>query len=491
MKEITFGHEARRKMLEGLNLVADTVKVTIGPDGRNVAIGKDYEIPTITNDGVSIAKAIDFKDKHQDMGAQIIKEVASKTNDEAGDGTTTSMILTQAIINEGMRYIEQGTNAITLRKKLNEVGAKIVKQLEKMANPVDGNLLDIATISAESEEIGKIIVDVIEKVGKDGVVTVEESNTVGITSEISEGLEFGKGLISPYMATNQEKMEAEYNDVKVLVTNWTITNFKQIQPILLQIESDELIIIADKIEGEALASIVMNSVQGSFKVVGINSPGFGDEKLDELEDIASVVGAQVINKNLSKLEDVKIEHLGTAKKIKATSDKTIIIGSEDGLFRVRQLEARIEETKSKFTIKGLKDRIARLTNGIAVIKVGASTESEMRYMRDKIEDAVNATKSAAQEGTVPGGGVALALIAKKLGDSVAENILCKALEAPFRQIIANGGTKSPDVEIEKLEIDSKIIDPVKVEKAGLLNAISASGVFLTTEATVTLSHSDD
>jgi chaperonin GroEL len=516
MKEIKFGDDARGRILEGINLTADAVKCTIGPKGRNVVLGKEYESPVITNDGVSIAKAINFKDKYKDIGAEIIKEVASKTNEEAGDGTTTSVVLTQAIINNGLKYISLGANANVLKKELDNVGAEILDSIKEYTTEVKGEQIqNVATISAESEEIGKIVSDLIKKAGKDSVVTVEESNVVGMTTEISEGIEFKNGLISPYMATNVEKIEAELKNVPVLLTNHRISTFSQLKPILDSIVAagmNSMVIIADDIQAEALGAIVYNKMKGSLNIVGVKAPGFGEEKIHELEDIASTVGGTVVDHRMTKMEDIDINILGRATKVLATQTKTIIVGNQKELTKTRisQLKAKMDETKSKFEKKKIEERIARLSGGIAVINVGASTESEMKYLKLKVEDAVNATKAAVQEGIVAGGGSTLVKLAHKVSlakdgnkdeKDFAREILYKSLMAPLDQILKNGGSDQAPIIISQIiqggkkcgydarndvfvedMIRAGIIDPVKVTKSGIKNSISAAGIFLTTEA---------
>lgn len=517
MKEIRFGIDARNSILEGINLVADTVKCTIGPKGRNVVLAKEYEVPTITNDGVSIAKAIDFKDKYKDIGAQIIKEVASKTNEEAGDGTTTSVVLAQSIINEGMKYISLGANATLLKQELDKTAKFAIDSIQQFRIDVKGEQIkNVAVISAESEEIGIIISDVIKKIGKDGVVTVEESNTVGIEAKVTDGLEIKQGVISPYMYTNQEKMEAEYSDIPVLLTNHRISLFSQIQPLLESLVAQgrtSLVIIADDIEGEALASVVVNKIKGGFNIVGIKAPGFGPNKIEELQDIVSLTGGIVIDKDISKMEEINTASLGLLRKITAGQNKTLLVGSHSGSgLRITQLKKKLDEEKSKFNKEKIEERIAKLSNGIAVVTVGASTESEMRYLKLKVEDAINATKAAVQEGIVMGGGSTLVKLAQIISSAkegtkdeadFAKEILSRAFLAPLHQILKNGGNEWGQTIIKQIQdgsntcgYDAKkdifvedmfkagIIDPVKVTKAGIKNSVSAAGIFLTTEAVV-------
>ena len=525
-KKVLFDNEVRKELQEGVATVANAVRVTIGPRGRNVALDKSFGGPRITNDGVSIAKEIELKDKFKNIGAQIIKEVASKTNELAGDGTTTAMVLTHALVEEGFKRTSMGANAIVVRRGIEKAAQDAVEELKKMAKSVKTHedIVAVASISAESEELGKTIAETIDKVGKDGVVTVEESQTLGISSEVVEGLEFDKGYVSPYMVTNTEKMEAEAKDAKVLVTDKKISNIQEILPLLEKLAQSgrkELVIIADDVEGEALATFVVNKLRGTFSVLAIKAPGYGDRKKELLGDIATVLGAQVVTDELGmKLEDVGLEVLGEAEKIVATKDKTTIIGGKGKKSsiqeRIAQLKAQLENTDSKFDKEKLEERIAKLSGGVAVIRVGAATETEMKYLKDKIEDAVNATKAAIEEGIVPGGGTALVKVAEKLSQNkeaqekdefgVGYRILIAALRAPFKQIVANAGREDAEVIMKEMikaganygfdassdEQEPKIvdmfkegiIDPVKVERVGIQNAASAAAVLLTTEAAV-------
>ena len=525
-KKVIFDNEVRKELQEGVATVAGAVRVTIGPRGRNVALDKSFGGPRITNDGVSIAKEIDLKDKFRNMGAQVIKEVASKTNEIAGDGTTTAMVLTHAIVEEGFKRTAMGANATVVRKGIEKAAKDAVEELKKMSKTVKNqdDIVAVASISAESDELGKTIADTIDKVGKDGVVTVEESQTMGISSDVVEGLEFDKGYVSPYMVTNAEKMEAEAKDVKVLVTDKKISSVQEVLPLLeklAQTGKKELVIIADDVEGEALATFVVNKLRGTFSVLAIKAPGFGDRKKDLLADIATVLGAQVVTDDLGmKLEEVDLDVLGEAGRIVANKDKTVIVdgkGKKSAIeARVGQLKSQMDNTESKFDKEKLEERIAKLSGGVAVIKVGAATETEMKYLKDKIEDAVNATKAAIEEGIVPGGGSALVKVAEKLSSNkeaqekdefgVGYRILINALKAPFKQIVANAGREDAEVIMKDMvkaganfgfdassdDQDPKIvdmfkegiIDPVKVERAGIQNAASAAAVLLTTEAAV-------
>lgn len=527
-KIILFNEEARRALKRGVDKVAGAVKITIGPRGRNVVLDKGYGAPTITNDGVSIAKEISLKDKFEGMGAEIVKEVADKTNDGAGDGTTTSVILTQAIFSEGVREVGLGANAMGLRFGIEKATEHAVKALRDIAKPIkaDEEIRQVATISAESDEIGAIIADTIKKVGKDGVVTVEESQSVGVDSEVVEGLQFDKGFVSPYMITNAERMEAAYEDPAILVTDKKISGIKEILPLLEKLAQSgkkELVIIAEEVEGEALTTFVLNKLRGSFSALGVKSPGYGDSRKEQLADIAAVVGAKVVSEELGmKLETTGIDSLGRARKVIATKDNTIIIGGKGKKdvieARAAQLRKQRDETESKYDKEKLEERIAKLSGGVAVIRVGAPTETEMKYLKLKIEDAVNATKAAIEEGIVAGGGVALIRAAEKVRDWIKREemkgesskefiagakIVVRSLEAPLRQIAENAG-KDPGVIVEKVRdaknpnagydalademksdmIVNGIVDPVKVTRLGLQNAASAAAMLLTTEAAV-------
>lgn len=521
---VLFGEDVRKQLKTGVDAVADAVRVTIGPRGRNVAFDKGFGGPTITNDGVSIAKEISLKDKFANMGAEIVKEVATKTNDAAGDGTTTAVVLTQAIIHEGMKRTALGANAMNVRHGIEAAVADTVAELKVMAKAVKGNeeIRQVASISAESEELGQVIADTIEKVGKDGVVTVEESQSFGIESEVVEGLEFDKGYVSPYMVTNSERMEAEYKDVPVLITDKKISTIKEILPLLerlAQTGRKDLVIIADDVDGEALATFVVNKLRGALNVLAVKAPGYGDRKKDMLADIAVTCGGQVISEELGlSLDKADVAHLGKAQRVVATKDSTVIIGGNgnksDITARVESLKKQVENTDSKFDREKLEERIAKLAGGVAVIRVGAATETEMKYLKLKIEDAVNATKAAIEEGIVPGGGTALAKIANKLTANIEKKnddaefragyeILLKALLRPLYQIAYNAGKEDGAmVVVNKVATDTSnlgfnaktgeyvdmlkegIIDPVKVTRSGVQNAASAAAILLTTEAAV-------
>ena len=523
-KQVIFDSEVRAKLMRGVDIVANAVKVTIGPKGRNVALDKSWGGPTITNDGVSIAKDITLADKFENMGASIVKEVATKTNDKAGDGTTTAVVLTQAIVSEGLKRTAMGANAMMVRRGIEKAAADAVAALKAMAKPVKGkeDIRQVATISAESAELGTTIADIVEKVGKDGVVTVEESQAFGIESDFVEGLEFDKGYVSAYMVTNGERMEAEVKDAPILVTDKKVSTIKDILPLLEKIAQTgkkDLVIIADDVDGEALTTFVLNKLRGSFNVLAIKAPGYGDRKKEMLADIATTIGAQVITEDLGlSLEKADITMLGRATRVVATKDSTVIVGGKgkksDIAARIAQLKTQLDGTDSKFDKEKLQERIAKLSGGVAVIRVGAATETEMKYLKDKIEDAVNATKAAIAEGIVPGGGASLVKvsaklaknfesIAKKEGDEfvVGYKVLVEALNAPFKQIVANTGREDAMVLISEISgannkgfnaaseqvvdlIEAGVIDPVKVTRSGVENAASAAAVLLTTEAAV-------
>lgn len=527
-KKILYNEAARRALKTGIDTVADAVKITIGPRGRNVVLDKGYGSPTITNDGVSIAREITLKDRFENMGAEIIKEVASKTNDVAGDGTTTATILTQAIVTEGLRQTAFGVSAMGVRAGIEAAAKDVSKALRGLAHPIksDDEIKQVATISAESAELGAIIADTIKKVGKDGVVTVEESQSTELESEIVAGLEFDKGYVSAYMITNPERMEAEFRDPAILVTDRKISTIKEILPLLEKLAESgkkDLVIIAEDVDGEALATFVVNKLRGTFNVLAIKAPGYGDRKKDMLEDIAVTIGATVISEEVGiKFEKAELSMLGHARKVISSKDNTVVIGGKgkrpEILSRVSQIKKQREATDSKYDKENLDTRIAKLTGGVAVIRVGAATETEMKYLKLKIEDAVNATKAAIEEGIVPGGGVALVRAALEVGKSFAASsikkpvsqeqtigysIVLKALEAPLKQIAINAGKDDGSVIVDKVKngkgnagydaaldvfipdmIAAGIVDPVKVTRLGVENACSAAAILLTTEVAV-------
>ena len=521
-KEVLFDEKVRTALKRGVDTVAGAVKVTLGPKGRNVALSKSWGGPTITNDGVSIAKEIDLKDKFENMGAAIVKEVATKTNDKAGDGTTTAVVLTQAIVNEGLKRTALGANAMMVRRGIEAASADAVAELKKMARQIKGmnDIQQVATISAESEELGKTIAEVVEKVGKDGVVTVEEAQTTEIDYEYVEGMEFDRGYVSAYLITNADRMEAEVRDAPVLITDKKISTIKEILPLLEKVAQSgkrELVIIADDVDGEALATFIVNKLKGAFNVLAVKAPGYGDRKKEMLADLAITVGGQVISEELGlKLENAELNQLGKAQRVVATKDNTTIVGGKgkksDIEARVAQLRKQLDMTDSKFDKEKLEERIAKLSGGVAVIRVGAATETEMKYLKDKIEDAVNATKAAIAEGVLPGGGASLAKVSAKLLANVEKGkihdeyavgyrILSTALQAPLMQIVINAGREDGavilqevmksgnmgfDASAEKMVdmFEAGVIDPVKVTRSGVENAASAAAVLLTTEAAI-------
>ncbi|MBV9159544.1 MAG: chaperonin GroEL [Candidatus Kaiserbacteria bacterium] len=525
-KQVLFDEQLRSALKRGVDTVANAVKVTIGPKGRNVALAKSWGGPTITNDGVSIAKEIELADKFENMGASIVKEVATKTNDKAGDGTTTAVVLTQAIVHEGLKRTALGANAMMVRRGIEAAAKDAVDELKKMAKPVKGKaeIRQVATISAESEELGKTIADIVDKVGKDGVVTVEESQSIGIESDFVEGMEFDKGYVSAYLVTDTSRMEATIKDAPILITDKKISSIKEILPLLekvAQAGKKDLVIIADDVDGEALATFILNKLRGAFNILAVKAPGYGDRKKEMLADIAITVGAQVVSEDLGvKLESAEIDMLGKATRVVATKDSTVIVGGKGKKSeieaRVESLRSQLANTESKYDREKLEERIAKLSGGVAVIRVGAATETEMKYLKDKIEDAVNATKAAIAEGIVSGGGSALAKVSDKLGKKLDQGahdeyttgykILLSALNAPLLQIAQNAGredgqvilhdvvkkggafgfnaaVESDDVAIVDM-IEAGIIDPVKVTRSGVENAASAAAVLLTTEAAV-------
>lgn len=522
-KELVYREDLKKKLKIGVDAVADAVKVTLGPRGRNVIIDKGYGGPTITNDGVSIAKEITLKDKFENMGAEIVKEVANKTNELAGDGTTTATILTQALFSEGLKHTTMGVNAMAVRAGMEKAAEDVVKALQEMAKQISTTeeIKQVATISAESDEIGARIAETIEKVGKDGVVTVEESQSFGIQTEFTEGMEFDRGYVSPYMITNHERMEAEYKNAHILITDGKVSSVKEILPLLekvAQTGKKELVIIADDVDGEALTTFIVNKLKGGFSVLAIKAPGYGDRKTDLLQDIAVLTGGQVISEKLGlKLENAELSQLGVAKRVVATKDTTTIVGGEGAKqeidARADALRAQLKETESKYDKEKIEERIAKLSGGVAVLRVGAATETEMKYLKLKIEDAVNATKAAIEEGIVPGGGTALARAAKVVEARADKNldrdeligyrIVLKALEEPLKQIANNVGKDDGAVIVERVRelggaagydaaravmvddmIKAGIIDPVKVERAGVQHAVSAVGILLTSEVAI-------
>lgn len=527
-KQIILGDEARKALKRGIDQVAGAVKITLGPKGRNVVYDKGYGAPIITNDGVSIAKEITLADKTENLGAEMVKDVASKTNDIAGDGTTTAVILTQAIIEEGLRKTSLGVSPMGLRAGIEAACTEVTGTLKAMAKPINTKeeIIQVATISAEDVEIGRIIADAIEKVGKDGVVTVEESQQFAVESEFVEGMQFDKGYVSPYMITDGDRMEASYSDPFILLTDKKISSIKEILPLLEKLAGagkKDLVIIADDIDGEALATLVVNKIRGAFNTLAIKAPGYGDHKTELLGDIAILTGATVVTEKLGlKLENVEVEMLGRARRVIASKDATTIVsgkGKKTNIDeRMTQIKKQIENSDSSYDKEKLRERLGKLAGGVAVIKVGATTEAEMKYKKLKIDDAVAATKAAVDEGIVPGGGVALVkageIVAKKGIKNTSPDlpqefetgvkILLKSLESPLRQIVINAGKDDAAVIIDKVKnsknfegydaradkmvddmIKVGIVDPVKVTRTGLERAASAAAILLTTEVAVT------
>lgn len=518
-KQIVFSDDARRKLVAGVNTLANVVKVTLGPKGRNVVLDKGFGAPTITKDGVSVAKEIEVEDKFENAGVELVKEVASKTNDDVGDGTTTATVLAQSIVTEGLKNVTAGANPVALKRGIDKCVDVIVKELkEKISKPVaEGEIANVAAISANDAEIGKQIADAMKKVGKDGVITVEESQSFGMEIEVVQGMRFDKGYVSPYMVTNADRMEAEYSDPFVLITDKKISSIHDVLPLLekvAQAGKKEIVIIAEDIDGEALTTFVLNKLRGTFSVLGIKAPGFGDRRKEMLQDIAVLTGGKVITEDLGlKLDKTELEDLGRAHKVIATKETcTIVEGKGDKAEiadRVATIKRTIEKTDSDFDKEKLQERLAKLAGGVAIIKVGAATETEMKEVKHRIEDAVGATKAAVEEGVVPGGGVALIRAVKALEllkldheEAVAVNILRRALEEPLRQIAENAGVDGAVVaeEVKKKVgnvgynaatgvyedmIKAGIVDPTKVTRSALQNAASIAGMFLTTEAVVT------
>jgi len=516
-KDINYGEQARRKLQAGVDKLADTVKITLGPKGRNVVIAKQYGSPLITNDGVTIAKEIELEDAFENMGAQIVKEVASKTNDVAGDGTTTATLLAQSIIREGFKNVAAGANPMVLKRGIQGAVDVAVDALKKASVPVNGReaIAQVAAVSCGDQEIGNLIADAMDKVGAAGVITVEESKSMGTDLEVVEGMQFDRGYLSAYMVNDTEKMEATMSDPFILITDKKISNIQDLMPILEQIlkMSKKLFIIAEDVEGEALATLVVNKIRGVLDVVAVKAPGFGDRRKEMLKDIAILTGGTVISDELGyDLKTATVDMLGRAKSVKVTKDNTVIVdGAGDGheiRARVAQIKAQIEVTTSDYDREKLQERLAKLSGGVAVIKVGAATETELKERKLRIEDALNATKAAVEEGIVSGGGVALAntipavmeYAQSQTGDvKTGANIIVRALEEPVRQIAENAGFEGSVViaavksaepgtgfnastEVYENMIKAGIVDPTKVTRSALQNAASASALLLTTEA---------
>jgi chaperonin GroEL len=516
-KELKFDEEARRSLERGVNVLADAVKVTLGPKGRYVVLDKKFGAPTITNDGVTIAREIELEDVFENQGAQLVREVATATNDVAGDGTTTATVLAQAIVREGLRNVAAGANPIALKRGIEVAVEQVVADLKKQSKEISGkeDIARVATISAREREIGDVISDAIEKVGKDGVVNVEEGQTFGLELEFTEGMQFDKGYLSPYMITDAERMEAVLEDPYILVANQKIGAVKDLLPVLEQViqSGKPLLVVSEDVEGEALATIVVNKLRGTFTAVAVKAPGFGDRRKRMLEDIAILSGAEVITEEMGlKLENTKLSQLGKARRVVIDKDSTTIIdgaGESDGIkARIKQLKSEIENTDSDFDREKLQERLAKLAGGVAVIKVGAATETEMKEKKHRVEDALQATRAALEEGIVPGGGVALlntasAIKADELegDDRTGAQIVTRALEEPIRQLADNAGlegslvidkirtgTKGHGLNVETGEyedlVKAGIIDPTMVTRSALQNAASIAKNILTTEAIV-------
>ncbi len=518
-KDLVYGEDARKKLITGVDKLADTVKITLGPKGRNVLLDKKYGSPMITNDGVTIAREIELEDAVENMGAQLVKEVATKTNDVAGDGTTTATLLAQIIIKEGFKNVAAGANPMILKKGIQGAVDVAVEDIKNNATSVETkeSITQIASVSASDEEIGKLIADAMEKVGNDGVITVEESKSMGTTLDIVEGMQFDRGYLSPYMASDMEKMEASLENPYILLTDKKISNIQDILPLLEQIVKTgrKLLIVADDIEGEALATLVVNKLRGTFDCVAVKAPGFGDRRKAMMEDLAILTDGTVISEELGyELKETTIDMLGTAASVKVDKDNTVIVGgagAKEGIDqRVKQIRAQIEETTSDFDKEKLQERLAKLTGGVAVIRVGAATETELKERKLRIEEALNATKAGVAEGIVPGGGVALAntipAVAKYVKNLAGDEktgamIIQRALEEPVRQIATNAGYEGSVVVAKVLSsepgigfnasteqyvdmIEAGIVDPAMVTRSALQNAASASAMLLTTEGGV-------
>lgn len=520
-KQIKYGEDARKALEKGVNALADTVKITLGPKGRNVVLDKKFGTPLITNDGVTIAKEIEIEDPFENMGAQLVKEVSTKTNDVAGDGTTTAVVLAQAIIKEGLKNLAAGANPMILKKGITAAVDTAVDYLKKLSKPIDSknDISHVASVSSGDDEIGKLISDAMEKVGKDGVITVEESKTMKTELNVVEGMQFDRGYASAYMVTNSDKMIAELEDAYILITDKKISNVQEILPVLNQIleRGLKLMIIAEEIEGEALATLIVNKLRGALNCVAVKAPGFGDRRKAMLEDIAVLTGGQVITGDLGiELKDVDISMLGRAKQVKVDKENTTIVegagSAADIKARINSIKAQIEETTSDYDKEKLQERLAKLSGGVAVINVGAATEVEMKEKKLRIEDALNATRAAVEEGIVPGGGVAILsaisevekTVNKLKGDEkTGAAIVLRAIEEPVRQIAVNAGfdgaivvnkileSKSTSYGFDALKneykdlLEAGIVDPTKVVRSALQNAASVASVLLTTESIVT------
>ncbi len=518
-KEIKYGAEARAALEAGVNQLADTVRVTLGPKGRNVVLDKSYGAPLITNDGVTIAKEIELEDAFENMGAQLVKEVATKTNDVAGDGTTTATVLAQAMINEGMKNLAAGANPIVLRKGMKKASDAAVEEIARMSQPISGKaqMAKVAAISAADESVGEMVADAMEKVSKDGVITIEESKTMKTELDLVEGMQFDRGYVSAYMATDMEKMEAVLDNPYILITDKKISNIQEILPLLEQIvqAGAKLLIIAEDIEGEALTTLIVNKLRGTFQVVGVKAPGYGDRRKEMLQDIAILTGGTVISSDLGyELKDTTIDMLGRAKSVKVQKENTVIVDGcgqkADIEARIGQIKGQLAETTSEFDKEKLQERLAKLAGGVAVIRVGAATETEMKECKLRMEDALNATRAAVEEGIVAGGGTAYIEASKKVAELVASlegdektgaKIIMKALEAPLFHIASNAGLEGAVIINNVREakdgvgydaynetyvdmIEAGILDPAKVTRSALQNATSVASTLLTTESVV-------
>ena len=516
-KEIQFSEDARRAMLRGVDALANAVKVTLGPKGRNVVLEKKFGSPLITNDGVTIAKEIELPDAFENMGAKLVAEVASKTNDIAGDGTTTATVLAQALIREGLKNVTAGANPMGIKKGIEKATQAAVEELKAISKPIQGkeSIAQVAAISADNDEVGQLIAEAMERVGNDGVITIEESKGFTTELEVVEGMQFDRGYSSPYMVTNSEKMEAVLENPYILITDKKIASIQEILPVLEQVvqQGKPLLMIAEDVEGEALATLVVNKLRGTFNAVAVKAPGFGDRRKAMLEDIAILTGGQVITEDIGlDLKAATIEQLGRASKVVVTKENTTIVeGAGDSANisgRVNQIRKQMEETTSEFDKEKLQERLAKLAGGVAVIKVGAATETELKEKKLRIEDALNATRAAVEEGIVAGGGTALVNVYKKVAalelvgdEETGKNIVLRALEEPVRQIAANAGLEG-SVIVERLKneavgigftaatgewvnmVEAGIVDPTKVTRSALQNATSVAAMFLTTEAVV-------
>ena len=518
-KQIKFGEDARKSLLEGVNKLADTVKVTLGPKGRNVVLDKSFGAPLITNDGVTIAKDIELEDKFENMGARLVKEVSEKTNDVAGDGTTTATVLAQSMIKEGVKNVAAGADPMAMKRGIDKAVNSAVEELKKISVPVNGkdDIARVASISANNDEVGELIAEAMEKVSKDGVITIEESKTSNTELNVVEGMQFDKGYVSPYMVTDTEKMEAVVDNPYILITDKKISNIQEILPLLenLMQQSGKLVIICDDIEGEALSTLVLNKLRGVLNVVAVKAPGFGDKRKAMLQDIAILTGGEVITSDLGlELKDTQIEQLGRARQVKVQKENTIIVdgaGDKQQIAdRVGQIKAQINETKSEYDKEGLQERLAKIAGGVAVIEVGAATETEMKDKKLRIEDALSATKAAVEEGIVAGGGTALINVAPAVektvneltsGEKLGATIVLKALEEPVKQIARNAGLEpaviADNVKKSKVGVGfdaskeeyvdmkkSGIVDPTKVTRSALQNAASIASMVITTESLV-------